>query len=67
MATSDHIVFFVNLMELMRTISSMVFVFKVLPRCWVDAQAETRRNVLNRRLARGVRHMDFEDLIPLKK
>lgn len=42
----------------MRTISSTVFVFKVLPRCWVDTQAETRRKVLNRRLARGVRYMD---------
>ncbi|KAM7300406.1 uncharacterized protein ISCGN_016040 [Ixodes scapularis] len=37
--------------------ASTIFVFKVLPRCWVDREAEGRRLLLNCLLARNVRWM----------
>ncbi|KAM7296725.1 hypothetical protein ISCGN_021882 [Ixodes scapularis] len=44
-----------DLVEHLWTLATTVFVFKLLPRCWVDPQDERRRLALNRKLAKGVK------------
>ncbi|XP_029846384.2 uncharacterized protein LOC115329070 [Ixodes scapularis] len=46
-----------ELVEHLRSIAGTILVFKVLPRCWVDREAEGRRLLLNRLLAKNVRRM----------
>ncbi|KAG0439459.1 hypothetical protein HPB47_016639 [Ixodes persulcatus] len=54
---AEHVRSGPDLVEHLRTLATTVFVFKVLPRCWVDPQDERRRLVLNRKLAKGVKGM----------